>query len=113
MPKRSALPDDLKREFDAALTKVGITTDLAKIGATACVGALIRLAGGDQLYVPTKDLVERDWQIWEDFDKPGVTHIQLAQRYGITERSGYLIIERMKALHHKKTQPTLPGVDPE
>lgn len=109
MAKRSALPGDLRTKFIAALTGIGLDADRAAAAAKTCVSALIDYARGDQLYVPVCDIDERDWQIWDEFT--GSNHIELARKYSTSERNIYLIIDRMRALHTQRTQPTLPGVD--
>jgi Mor family transcriptional regulator len=110
MGKRSGLPHELRVAiYERILAKKIMTEAQAQAAAGLAVEAILARAPGDSLYVPRVDFEIRDREIWEKFS--GANHAELAREYEMTERNIYLIIERMTALHSRRTQPALPNCD--
>ncbi|ENQ0548233.1 transcriptional regulator [Escherichia coli] len=98
----------LLSELNALLRK-----ELARIGADPAhslelVVAICRHIGGMQVYVPRGNILEnlvRDMRIWRDFNGHNIP--ELVQRYGVTYKTVYKAIKRMRRLERNKYQPDL------
>ncbi|WP_042099550.1 Mor transcription activator family protein [Escherichia coli] len=98
----------LLSELNALLRK-----ELARIGADPAhslelVVAICRHIGGMQVYVPRGNILEnlvRDMRIWRDFNGHNIP--ELVQCYGVTYKTVYKAIKRMRRLERNKYQPDL------
>ncbi|GDO93304.1 Mor transcription activator family protein [Escherichia coli] len=87
--------------------------ELARIGADPAhslelVVAICHHIGGMQVYVPRGSILEnlvRDMRIWRDFNGHNIP--ELVRRYGVTYKTVYKAIKRMRRLESKKYQPDL------
>lgn len=67
---------------------------------------------GEFVYVPkgkSFDLRRRDYEIWRQWDGTWRTRVALSQKYDLSEVRLYQIVEKVRNLEHKRTQPKLPG----
>lgn len=105
------------------LTEIGATMLARDLGIEQAAGetvmrdiahALATEAGGSYVYVP-KDrefqLLKRDLEIWHAHTGNNVP--ELARAHGISETQVYNILAHMRREMKARTQPQLPGFDPE
>ena len=87
--------------------------ELQRLGVDPChslevVAAISKHLGGGQVYIPRGQVLERlirDMRIWQDFDGRNVQ--ELVERYGVTYKTVYEAIKRMRALKYRHYQPSL------
>ncbi len=104
MSKRSSLLKELRVEIRQRLSAARFAPDHADRAASIVVDTLREIYGGDAIYIPRGDET-RDWQVWDEFN--GHNHLELAKKFGITERHVYNIIAAIRPLAVAKEQGNL------
>lgn len=69
---------------------------------------------GEYVYVPqglSFDLRRRDYEIWRRWDGTSRTRVALSLEYGLSEMRLYQIVDKVREMEQRRTQPKLPGVE--
>ena len=88
--------------------KLGLDAELSSHGAHEIMLAFAEHWGGDSVYVPKSDTLQRhsrDIAIWDEFR--GDNHAQLARKYRISKVWVYAIVKRMSRLEADRRQAKL------
>ena len=105
--EKSVFPS-LLAELNALLRQELIRLGVNPAHSLELVVAICRHIGGMQVYVPRGNILEnlvRDMRIWRDFNGHNIP--ELVQRYGVTYKTVYKAIKRMRRLERSKYQPDL------
>ncbi|ECI5214676.1 transcriptional regulator [Salmonella enterica subsp. diarizonae] len=87
--------------------------ELARLGvepvhSLEIVVAICKHLGGGQVYIPRGQVLDsliRDLRIWNDFNGRNIN--ELAAHYGVSYKTVYKAIRRMRQLKYRQYQPTL------
>lgn len=83
---------------------------LARRLSAIAVRALAKYHGGRMFYLPKGDELDRairDKRMWDVYDGTRSKVLQLADEHGLTEQQTYAILNRQRAIHRKRIQPSL------
>ncbi|SNT07307.1 Mor transcription activator family protein [Pseudomonas segetis] len=100
---------DMVEVIEAAHRRAGDDEATARKRALVTVRALSRLAGGRLIYVPKGDALDRalrDRDIWQRHGGQNTVET-LASDYDLTVTRVYSILAEQRALHRKRSQPSL------
>ena len=95
----------------AMVADLGLQPEKARMAMREIAHRWCKAVGGGQLYLQNDkefELLERDLAIWRDWTGNNIH--ELVEKYKISDRQIYFILDHLKK-HHAKQQAMLPGLD--